>query len=237
MSEKIGQPLAGERMKPDVQSQDAHGEDIPLWVFYAGAAGLILILVLAIFTLYPPPAEGTIAKPWEDIAPPIRNEVGNRNPDLFNAVLDQFSVSINPRYRKNQQSENETYCNIFVWDVTKAMGAEIPHWVDENGRPVPQFSGTEQGANDMIDWLEKFGVNQGWDVVDAEGAQAMANLGKPVVATWKNPNGVGHIAMVRPGRMSEKDGPALAQAGAINSNTITVGESFGDKDVVYYYHD
>ena len=71
MSEKIGRPLASEKMKPDVQSQEAHGEDIPLWVFYAGAAGLILILVMAIFALYPPPAHGTIAKPWEDIAPPI----------------------------------------------------------------------------------------------------------------------------------------------------------------------
>lgn len=236
MSEKKGRLLAGERMKPDVPNQDAHGEGIPLWVFYAGAAGFILILVMAIFALYPPPAYGTIAKPWEDIAPPIRNEAGNRDPDMYNAVLDQFSVPINPRYRKNQQSENETYCNIFVWDVTKAMGAEIPHWVDENGRTVPQFSGTEQGANDLIDWLEKYGGDQGWGVVDAEGAQAMANLGMPVVATWKNPNGVGHIAMVRPGRTSEKDGPALAQAGAINSNQTTVGEMFGDEDVVYYYH-
>jgi hypothetical protein len=237
MSKKKGRHFAGERMKPDNQIQDAHREGIPLWAFYAGAAGLILIFVMVIFALYPPPAYGTIAKPWEDITPPVTNEDGNRDPDLYSAVLDQFSVVINPRYRKNQQNENETYCNIFVWDVTKAMGAEIPHWIDENGQPVPQFSGTEQGANDMIDWLEEYGRDQGWGMVVAEEAQAMANLGKPVVVTWKNPGGIGHIAMVRPGHMSEKDGPNLAQAGAINSNHSTVGEMFGDKDVVYYYHD
>ena len=237
MRKQIGRSFSGESIKPAVQSQDAHGQGIPLWVFYAGTIGLILAFVMAIFALYPPPEKGTIARPWEDIAPPITNESRNRNPDLYNAVLDQFSVSINPRYRKNQQSENETYCNIFVWDVTKAMGVEIPHWVDENGRSVPQFSGTEQGANDMVDWLEKFGGDKGWRKIDVEAAQAMANLGMPVVATWMNPGGIGHIAMVRPGRMSEKDGPALAQAGAINSNHTTVGEMFGDKEVIYFYHD
>ena len=74
-------------------------------------------------------------------------------------------------------------------------------------------------------------------MVDAKGAQAMANLGKPAVATWRNPDGVGHIAMVRPSCTSDEVGPALAQASAINNNNTTVGEIFGDKDVVYYYHD
>ncbi len=223
---------------PDLETKSEDRElKIPLWVFYVGAAGLILILLMTVFTLYRPPAAGTIAKPWEDIDPPLTNAPGNRSPDIYDDVLDQFSVEINPRYRKDQQGENETYCNIFVWDVTKAMDAEIPHWVDEQGRSVPQYAGTEQGANDMIDWLEGVGKDHGWREIDPKGAQAMANLGKPVVAAWKNPDGIGHIAMVRPGEYSERGGPALAQAGEFNRNHTRVGKMFGDRTVVYYYHE
>jgi hypothetical protein len=80
-------------------------------------------------------------------------------------------------------------------------------------------------------------VEQGWKVLTAEEAQAMANQGKPVVASWENPTGIGHVAMVRPGEYSSATGPHLAQAGANNYNHTTVSETFRNKEVIYYYHD
>ncbi len=183
------------------------------------------------------PARGTEKKPWVDINAPLQNSPGNRDPDSYSDVLDQFAVESNSRYTKNQQGKDETYCNIFVWDATKAMGAEIPHWVDSKGNPVPQGQGSELSANGTIGWLETHGVEQGWKVLTAEEAQAMANQGKPVVASWENPTGIGHVAMVRPGEYSSATGPHLAQAGANNYNHTTVSETFRNKEVIYYYHD
>lgn len=226
-------------IKPN-STKKATGEKkppIPSWVFYAGAAALLIIFVAILIIQLRPPHAAKMRDPWLDIDPPLTNEPGQRDPHTYDQIINQFAVESNPRYRKDQQGEGETYCNIFVWDVIKAMGAEIPHWVDEYGDPVGQFAGTELSANGLIEWLENYGGKYGWEVIDARQAQAEANLGKPVVATWKNLDGVGHVAMVRPGEYSETQGPALANAGAINSNHTTVREVFGNKEVIYYYHD
>ena len=52
----------------------------------------------------------------------------------------------------------------------------------------------------------------------------MANTGRPVVASWRNPGGIGHIAMVRPsaGEMQ------IAQAGARNFNEGGLRRGFGN---------
>lgn len=226
-------------IKPDTPKK-ATGEKklpMPIWVFYAGATALLIIFVVILIIHLRPPHVATMRDPWLDIDPPLTNAPGQRDPHTYDVVINQFAVEINPRYRKDQQGEGETYCNIFIWDVTKAMGAEIPHWVDEYGNPTAQFEGSELCANGLIKWLEDYGGKYGWEVLDARKAQAEANRGKPVVATWKNPDGVGHVAMVRPGEYSETQGPALANAGAINSNHTTVKEVFGNKEVIYYYHE
>jgi hypothetical protein len=61
-------------------------------------------------------------------------------------------------------------------------------------------------------------------VLDREEAQALANEGHPVIASFKNParrpDGryrSGHVAIIRPGEMTSQ-GPAVAQAGAKNFN-------------------
>jgi hypothetical protein len=183
------------------------------------------------------PTKGTVARPWSDIVAPLTNPSDERDSRIYNAVLNQFGVESNSRYKANQQGKNETYCNIYVWDVTKAMGAEIPHWVDRNGNPVPQYTGRELNANGVVNWLETNGNSNGWHTLSAEQAQSIANSGKPVVATYDNPNGIGHVAMVRPGEYSSETGPAIAQAGSRNMNNTTVRETFGSRNVVYYYHE
>lgn len=184
------------------------------------------------------PAPGTSPKPWLPVDAPVQNQIGERHSQTYEQVINQFGVGTNSRYEKNSQGKGETYCNIFVWDVTKAMGAEIPHWVDKQGNPVsPGVSGSrELSANGSIGWLESHGQSNGWKVVSADEAQRLANLGQPTVATWKNPSGIGHIGMVRPGELNNNS-PALAQAGSKNFNSGTVRDGFGNRPVVYYVHD
>ena len=109
--------------------------------------------------------------------------------------------------------------------MTRAMGAEIPHW----------WQGRELNANATNDWLHQHGAAHGWRRVSAAEAQAYANQGKPAVASWKNPGGIGHIGMIRPGEITS-GGPALAQAGSSNFNRGHVADGFGNRPVEYWVH-
>ncbi len=160
---------------------------------------------------------------WIPVDAPQQNSQGQRSAATYSDVIDQFDVANNPRYA---QRDGNTYCNIFAWDVTRAMGAEIPHY----------WQGRELDANGVADWLRDEGNNYGWHAVSEEEAQDMANQGKPVVVSWKNDGGIGHIGVVRPGEINE-NGPALAQAGSTNTNNAHVRDTFGSVDAIYYAHD
>jgi putative chitinase len=182
------------------------------------------------------PASGTTnTNAWIPVDAPVRGEPTNRTADNYNQVIDQFSVNNNPRY---QPRGGNTYCNIFAWDVTRAMGAEIPHWVDGGGNPaaVGAPGARELDANGGHRWLETKGPSHGWREVSAQEAQNLANQGHPAVASWNNPGGIGHIAVVRPGEVTDR-GPAIAQAGASNFNNGHVRDSFGNAPVKYFVND
>ena len=186
--------------------------------------------------------DGTSAAPgttntraWIPVDAPLQNQPGQRDPHRYDQVLNQFGVGSNPRYRPRG---GNTYCNIFVWDATRAMGAEIPHWVDQRGRPagVGAAGAWEMDANDTNRWLNNQGAASGWRKVSASEAQRHANTGSPAVVSWKNPGGIGHIGMVRPGEITSA-GPAMAQAGSRNFNSGHVADGFGRRRVEYWIHD
>jgi len=184
--------------------------------------------------------DGTRAAPgttntqaWIPVNAPLQGSPSDRNAATYADVIDQFAVGNNPRY---QPRDGNTYCNIFAWDATKAMGAEIPHWVDGAGNPTGVGQGRELDANGVNRWLNNQGPSQGWRQVSAEEAQQLANQGHPAVASWNNPGGIGHIAVVRPGEING-NGPAIAQAGARNFNEGHVRDSFGNANVQYFVND
>ncbi|KFE72096.1 peptidoglycan-binding protein [Hyalangium minutum] len=175
----------------------------------------------------------TDTRAWIPANAPLQGSPSNRNAATYADVIDQFAVGNNPRYAPR---EGNTYCNIFAWDVTKAMGAEIPHWVDGAGNPTGVGQGRELDANGVNRWLNTHGPANGWRQVSAEEAQRLANSGHPTVASWNNPGGIGHIAVVRPGE-ANGNGPAIAQAGARNFNDGHVRDSFGNANVQYFVND
>jgi hypothetical protein len=154
-----------------------------------------------------------------------RSRERRRDAAAYDSVIDQFDVESNPRYRKNRDGRGETYCNIFVWDVTRAMTAEIPHWVNEGGDPAEVGCGRETTANTIVAWLQTHGTRFGWRPLDPAGAQQLANRGCPVVAAWCNDGGIGHVAVVRPGTLTD-EGPLVAQAGERNVRAERVARAF-----------
>ncbi len=84
-------------------------------------------------------------------------------------------------------------------------------------------------------WLNQKGQESGWREVSAEKAQELANLGHPTVASVYEPQGFGHIGVVRPGEMS--NGPALAQAGNSNVNNGYVYDYFPREGTQFFVND
>jgi hypothetical protein len=179
---------------------------------------------------------------WRPAMPAFTNIEGERSPELYRSVINQFNVEKAPRYRPHR--DGYTYCNIFVWDVTSAMGAEIPHYTDPatgNAKYYPDIKGTsEMGAIAIDEWLRTRGQSYGWREVSAETAQRCANEGKPAVTTAGR---TGHVQIVCPSEDGEYDGTrgvTVAQAGSKVTNYAHISDIYGAADprsVRYFVHE
>jgi hypothetical protein len=62
------------------------------------------------------PAPGTVeTRRSFPTSPPVRGDASQRSAPLYDDILNQFAVGVNPRYAHRSGA---TFCNIFVWDVT-----------------------------------------------------------------------------------------------------------------------
>ena len=173
---------------------------------------------------------------WLEVSPKVTNDAEHRDPDSYDAVIASFDVEHNSRYTPGA----DTWCNIYVWDVTRAMGCEIPHYYNKyTGAPMTQAEalknpGTylEMSAPRMTAWLEKYGAQYGWTECDEATAIANANLGCPTVAAATN---TGHVAMVAPQR-GDETGVVISQAGGRNFEHGNLRNGFGNYNVKYFTH-
>lgn len=169
--------------------------------------------------------------PWVAVTAPFTTGTACRSPGLNIQAVQQFEVAWHPRYRPRAvgPAGHSTFCNIFLADVTKALGCGIPH-VDL----VPGKGWGELDANATIRWLSAIGPRHGWQPVDADAVAAEADAGKVIVATWLNPTGIGHVALVVPS--FGKPGPLITQAGMRNFESEPVANGFGRLPVRYFLH-
>ncbi len=164
---------------------------------------------------------------WVPLLAPLTSSPGNRSADLYRRVCAQFNVTSSPRYAAGP---GVTWCNIYVWDATSAMGAEVPHWYDPaTGAVTSVGRGVETRANDVYNWLVR-GLG-GWREGTYAEATANAAQGRPSVAAYFNPTAgrSGHVAMVLPNGN-------IAQAGAHNYFDVLVKTGFGSLPVRYFLH-
>ena len=156
---------------------------------------------------------------------------GARSPEAYAAAIDQFDVEREARYAPR---DGDTFCNIFAWDVTRAMRCEVPHWVDADGHPASMGRpNTELSVNETLAWLRSTGPHPyGWREVCAVEAEAQAGNGHPTLAVWANPGWHGHIAVVRP------NGPGIhiAQAGQRCFRDEPLASGFGALPAVFFTH-
>jgi hypothetical protein len=106
-----------------------------------------------------------------------------------------------------------TFCNDAITELTMGLGCPVPIAL----------------ANAQHDWLAgSAGLAEGWMPVDSETARQRAELGYPVVASWKNgTGGHGHIALVVPAPAKDPGHIYVAAAGSKNYNRTRIENSFG----------
>lgn len=207
------------------------------WKFWALVAGGVVMVLGAGASAAELMKQIKILKPtsnvfeterWIPVLGSIQSSVKNRSRELYEKVIKQFQVATNPRYTKTAK---DTFCNIFARDVMLAMGAMLPQFFGKgaDGKAI------ELNANAMHEWLVKYGQAFGWRRVSAEQAQANANAGRPTLASWPNPSGKsGHVAVIRPGALDPKLGPAAAQAGKTNWDNKHIANGYGDIVPTYW---
>lgn len=196
-----------------------------------------------------PPPKFDFPSPWKQFTnAPLQNEQGSRHPDDYLAVILQFGVDqghcrYNPPCDGGNNNLTDTRCNIFASDVMNAMGAHLPtkgelgvgHGTSKTTDPMPA------NARDTHNWLE--GQHDGWRKLDPNNPNDWAILeahlaaGKPAVASRSD-----HIAVIRPdqsGGLATGDtgGLHIAQSGATNSNSTTIGRTFTGTMPDIYIHD
>lgn len=171
-----------------------------------------------------PPQEVRSRDVWRAIHAPLQSREGRRSAELYTQVINQFAAGNNPRYEP--EAPNKPRGHIFVWDVTRAMNAEIPH-----------FLGTrELSLARTCDWVRTEGSTRGWRRADVDAAVEAANEGKPVVAMPRDSSEYG-IGMVRPGALDADGRPRFAAANARRGNDLGCRDAFGVMAVEFFVHD
>lgn len=168
---------------------------------------------------------------WEYVTAPLTNGSDNRSAQRLVAVIAQFDVEHNPRYQpvKEKQPDGSfalrTFCKTLVWDVTRALGCEVPHW----------FRGKETTANDLEAWFAGSGRTQGWRQVLGDEAMRLAQQGLPTLPYRRSATGPGHIGIVVPAFPTDI-GVQVAQAGAVCFSHGSLDRGFGRVPVKFFTH-
>jgi hypothetical protein len=168
------------------------------------------------------PPELTSRDVWRAVNPPLQSREGRRSGELYKQVINQFAVGTNPRY---EPDDTRPRAHIFVWDVSRAMNAEIPHFAGARELTIAQ----------TVDWVRREGSNRGWRKTDIDGAIQAANEGMLVVAVPKDPN-VKLIALVRPGPPDTDGRPRFAASALRRGNDLGCRETFGVMALEYFLH-
>lgn len=184
------------------------------------------------------------------VRPRYINKNNKRYGQIYNFIAYQFNVEYNARYRK---TNGKTYCNIFAWDVSIAMDAEIPHWVRNDNEEIYHYdlkksysqnaqSARELNANSLFKWMEKHHEEIGYKKVSDLEAQNAANAGKPTFTLWYNKKGgSGHIQVVLADEnnsiYNEDKGVFISQAGSVNYRAVYLRDVYSktfQEQLVYY---
>lgn len=167
------------------------------------------------------PAEGTDStETWKAVNAPVQSRQRRRSARVLWSLLDQFAVAHNPRY----EAPAGERAHVFVWDVSRAMECEVPHF----------RAGREMTAIQTVDWMRVEGSTRGWRRTNAQAAMEAADRGELVLAFARDIK-QRLVAIVRPGGAGDDGLPRVATAGPKRNNEASVRVAIGNS-VEYFVH-
>ena len=162
---------------------------------------------------------------WIAVQAPLQSREGRRSKEIYEMVIKQFGVTVNPRYADDAPGKIRGH--IFAWDVSRAMNCEIPHFVGAKELSLAQ----------TCDWVRHEGPMRGWKRVSEAGEIVeIANSGKMVVALPRETR-TKHIALVAPQAVPDDGSPRLTGICLKRDLNVHPREMFGAKAVDCFWHD
>ena len=162
---------------------------------------------------------------WIAVQAPLQSREGRRSKEIYEMVIKQFGVTVNPRY--GEDAPGKIRGHIFAWDVSRAMNCEIPHFVGAKELSLAQ----------TCDWVRHEGPMRGWKRVAAiNEVIELANSGKMVVALPRETR-TKHIALIGPQEMPADGSPRLTGICLKRDVNMHPREMFGAKAIDVFWHD
>ncbi len=161
---------------------------------------------------------------WIAVQAPLQSREGKRTKEIYEMLIKQFGVTVNPRYADD--APGKVRGHIFVWDVSRAMNCEIPHFVGAKELTLAQ----------TCDWLRHEGPMRGWKRTNGTEAFEAANNGRLVIALPRETR-TKQIAVVIPQEVSDDGSPRLTGICLKRDINVHPREMFGAKPIDCFYHD
>lgn len=161
---------------------------------------------------------------WKALQAPVVSIEGKRSKDLLLQCIHQFGFTVNPRY--TEDAPGKLRGHIFVWDVSRAMSCEIPHFVGAKELTLAQ----------TVDWVRHEGPMRGWKRVTDSDIYDRAAEGKLVVALPRDSR-TKHIALVLPQDYPTDNAPRLSGICLRRDNFVHPREMFGQKLIDCFFHE
>jgi hypothetical protein len=160
---------------------------------------------------------------WIAVQAPLQSREGKRSREIYEQLIKQFGVTVNPRYADD--APGKVRGHIFVWDVSRAMNCEIPHFVGAKELTLAQ----------TCDWLRHEGPMRGWKRAGQDAIEA-ANSGRLVIALPRETR-TKHIAVVLPQEVPADGSPRLTGICLKRDINVHPREMFGAKPIDCFFHD
>ncbi|MBK7858321.1 MAG: hypothetical protein IPJ65_06800 [Archangiaceae bacterium] len=160
---------------------------------------------------------------FKTVQAPVQSREGRRSGPLLQQVLNQFAVEHNPRYAPDGPGKGRGH--IFVWDVSRAMSCEVPHFIGMKELNLAQ----------TVDWIRHEAPSRGWQRASARDAVLAAGEGALVLALPKEVR-VKFVAVVLPMAADGDGRPRVCGSGAMTGANLSVSEAFGVYAAEYIVH-
>jgi len=161
---------------------------------------------------------------WKAVQAPLQSREGRRSKELYEMVVKQFGVTVNPRY--DDDAPGKMRGHIFVWDLSRAMNCEIPHFVGPKELTLAQ----------TCDWLRHEGPMRGWKRVTEGEIIERANEGKLVIALPRETR-TKYLGVVMPQPPPTDNSPRLTGIGLRRESGAHPRDMFGAKAVDCFFHE